>query len=96
MITFSEKAAATLAGSARMAPSSLPDWPSLSELTQNVLANFGKATGIGMLALSTMQSVILKQEVLCTEFNQAESASMFFVVPPSEEEPKDAMQEAVA
>ncbi len=61
-----------------------------------VLGNFGKATGIGMLALSTMQSAMLKQEVLCTDFNQAESASMFFVVPPSEEEPKDAMQEAVA
>lgn len=59
-----------------------------------VLGNFGKANGIGMLALSAMQSAMLKQAVLCTEFNQDASVTMFFAVPPSEQAPQDVMQEA--
>ncbi|WP_426337296.1 hypothetical protein ACN9MY_10705 [Pseudoduganella sp. R-31] len=59
-----------------------------------VLGDFGKANGVGMLALSAMQSAMLKQPVMCTEFNQDESVAMFFVAPPFEKAPQDVMQEA--
>jgi len=59
-----------------------------------VLGDFGKANSVGMLALSAMQSAMLKQPVLCTEFNQDESVAIFFAVPPSEKALQDVMQKA--
>lgn len=59
-----------------------------------VLGNFGNANSIGMLALSVIQCAKLKQAVLCTEFNQDESATMFFVIPPSETAQQDFIQKA--
>lgn len=49
-----------------------------------VLGNMGAANGTAMLALSAMQSAMLKQPVLCTEFHRADSVTAFFTVPVQE------------